>query len=398
MTDIVLYDDAIARGFEPFALTRPFGEMRAGISLVRERWEGALGGAASGALMAEHLRDFEELSAPRAVREARAGTIVANTRCIVPLGWSAPDADVWTCDGHVAAVRLGAGIQADALRDGEVALEELARAGSRVVDIPGRWIGAVWELITTLLPQLREDIDACGPHFTCAMPEGAIVIGRERVFVEHGAHVEPQVVFDVANGPVLVRAGARVRAFTRLMGPCAVLANALVLGDRVHGCAIGEHSVVRGEISESVVLGHANKGHDGFVGHSYLGRWVNLGAGTITSNLKNTYGTVQLWTPSGQRDTRAFKIGSLIGDHAKTGIGTRLTTGSVIGAGSSVFGTQMPPKYVPPFSWGEGSTLEEFRLQKFLEIAERVMARRSVTLSERGRRQLTASHAKARSR
>jgi hypothetical protein len=98
------------------------------------------------------------------------------------------------------------------------------------------------------------------------------------------------------------------------------------------------------------------------------------------------------------RDTRASKLGSLIGDHAKTGIGTRLTTGSVIGAGSSVFGAAMPPKYVPPFSWGEGSSLEEFRLQKFLEIAERVMARRSTTLSERGRRQLGASHAKGRSR
>jgi UDP-N-acetylglucosamine diphosphorylase/glucosamine-1-phosphate N-acetyltransferase len=284
------------------------------------------------------------------------------------------------------------------MSDGAVTLEQLKPAGSRVVDIPGRWIGGVWELITTLLPQLREDIDACGPHFSCAMPEGAIVVGRERVFVEEGAHVEPQVVFDVANGPVLVRAGAQVRAFTRLMGPCAVLPNALVLGDRVHGCAIGEHSVVRGEISETIVLGHANKGHDGFVGHSYLGRWVNLGAGTITSNLKNTYGAVQMWTPGGMRDTRASKLGSLIGDHAKTGIGTRLTTGSVIGAGSSVFGAAMPPKYVPPFSWGEGSSLEEFRLQKFLEIAERVMARRSTTLSERGRRQLGASHAKARSR
>jgi UDP-N-acetylglucosamine diphosphorylase/glucosamine-1-phosphate N-acetyltransferase len=398
MTDLVLYDDAIARGFEPFALTRPFGEMRAGIALVRARWEGAMGCAAAGAVVAEHLRDFEEPAAPCAVREARAGAIVANTRCIVPLGWSAPDADVWTCDGQIAAVRLGAAVRDDALNYGAVALEELKAAGSSVVDIPGRWIGAVWELITSLLPQLREDIDGAGPQLSCAVPDGAIVLGRERVFVEHGAIVEPQVVFDATNGPVLVRAGAQVRAFTRLVGPCAVLANAVVLGDRVHGCSIGEHSVVRGEISETIVLGQSNKGHDGFVGHSYLGRWVNLGAGTITSNLKNTYGTVQLWTPAGMLDTGASKIGSLIGDHAKTGIGTRLTTGSVIGAGASVFGAQMPPKYVPPFSWGEGASLEEFRLPKFLEIAERVMSRRSVALSERARRQLSASHTKSRSR
>lgn len=398
MSELVLYDDAIARGFEPFALTRPFGEMRAGIALVRERWEGAMGGPAAGALVAEHLRDFEESGAPRAVREAPAGAVVANTRCIVPLGWSALDADVWRCDGRIAAVRIGAALRAEEPGEGAAALEQLRAAGSRVADIPGRWIGAVWELITTLLPQLREDIDAVGPQLACGVPDGAIVIGRERVFVEHDATVEPQVVFDVTNGPVLVRAGAHVRAFTRLVGPCAVLANARVLGDRVHGCSIGEQSVVRGEISETIVLGHANKGHDGFIGHSYLGRWVNLGAGTITSNLKNTYGTVKLWTPAGVRDTGTAKLGSLIGDHAKTGIGTRLTTGSVIGAGASVFGAQMLPKYVPPFSWGESEAFEELRLPKFLEIAERAMSRRSVALSERGRRQLGASHARGRNR
>ena len=152
----------------------------------------------------------------------------------------------------------------------------------------------MWELVTTLLPQLREDIDALGPTLTCSTPDGAIVIGRERLFVEHGATVEPQVVFDVTNGPVLVRAGATVRAFTRLVGPVR-RARACERARRpaCTRCAIGEHSVIRGEISETIVLGHSNKGHDGFVGHSYLGRWVNLGAGTITSNLKNTYGTVQ---------------------------------------------------------------------------------------------------------
>jgi len=196
---------------------------------------------------------------------------------------------------------------------------------------------------------------------------------------------------------VLVRRGAQVRAFTRLVGPCAVLENASVLGDRVSACSIGEGSVIRGEISETVVLGHSNKGHEGFVGHSYLGRWVNLGAGTITSNLKNTYGPVQLWTPAGIRDTGASKLGSMIGDHAKTGIGTRLTTGTVIGAGANVFGSEMPPKYVPPFSWVDGKQMTEYRLPKFLEIATRAMARRSVTLSERARRQLSASHAKSRS-
>jgi UDP-N-acetylglucosamine diphosphorylase/glucosamine-1-phosphate N-acetyltransferase len=396
VTDLFLYDDVLARSFEPFALTRPFGEMRAGIALGRARWERALDAKAAGFIGAEHLRDFEEAGAPSAAGEIRAGSIIANSRCIVPLGWSTNDADVWTCDGEVAAVRVAAAIGAGELDDGGTPLESLRAAGTRVVDIPARWIRAVWELLTQLVPQLHEDIEGLGPHLTCMMPAGAIVIGGGRVCVEQGANVEPQVVFDVSAGDVLVRRGATVRAFTRLVGPCAVLENAIVLGDRVNACSIGEHSVIRGEISETIVLGHANKGHDGFVGHSYLGRWVNLGAGTITSNLKNTYGTVQLWTPTGVRDTGTTKLGSLIGDHAKTGIGTRLTTGSVIGAGASVFGSLMPPKYVPPFSWADGEAITEFRLAKFLDVATRVMSRRSVALSDRGRRQLSASHAKSR--
>ena len=396
MTDLYLYDDALARSFEPFALTRPFGEMRAGIALGRARWERALEARATGFIGAEHLRDFDEVGAPSAAGDIRVGAIVANSRCIVPLGWRAPDADVWTCDGTIAAVRVANTKGAAELADGSRSLEALRAAGTRIVDIPGRWVSAVWELVTQLVTQLREDIEGMGPHLTCAMPEGAIVIGSSRVCVEGGANVEPQVVFDVTNGPILVRRGASVRAFTRLVGPCAVLENASVLGDRVHACSIGEFSVIRGEISETIVLGQANKGHDGFVGHSYLGRWVNLGAGTITSNLKNTYGSVQLWTPGGVRDTGASKLGSMIGDHAKTGIGTQLTTGTVIGAGANVFGSEMPPKYVPPFSWVDGRAISDFRLAKFLEIATRVMSRRSIELSERGRRQLSAAHAKSR--
>jgi hypothetical protein len=145
-------------------------------------------------------------------------------------------------------------------------------------------------------------------------------------------------------------------------------------------------------MSNSIMIGHANKGHDGFVGHSYLGRWVNLGAGTITSNLKNTYGPVSLWTPHGMRDTGMQFLGTMFGDHAKTGIGTSLTTGTVLGAGANVFGAQSPPKAVPPFAWGTAPPYAVYRLDKFLQVAERVMARRHVTLTERARLQLAASH------
>jgi UDP-N-acetylglucosamine diphosphorylase / glucose-1-phosphate thymidylyltransferase / UDP-N-acetylgalactosamine diphosphorylase / glucosamine-1-phosphate N-acetyltransferase / galactosamine-1-phosphate N-acetyltransferase len=398
---LYLYDDALARRFEPFALTRPVGELRAGTEIIRRRWELLLGRGAAGAIAAEHLVDFDEDGAAPVLVDSlapaslRAGAIVANSRCVVKLGINATrEADVWMCEGRVAAVRLGRETPLSELSHGELRLESLSAAGSRTADVAGVWVDSVWELITGLADQLRSDIACTGPALDCALPAGAIVLaGSEAIYVERGARVEPMVCFDVSAGPVLVRSGAVVRAFTRLVGPVAVASGASILGDRVDSCSIGEASMVHGEISNTVVLGHSNKSHDGFVGHSYLGRWVNLGAGTITSNLKNTYGVVQLWTPDGLSDTGAIKLGSFIGDHVKTGIGTRLTTGSLIGAGSNLYGGPMPPKYVPPFSWGEGDDLAMYRLDKFLENAARAMLRRGVTLSEREKRQLAAAHA-----
>jgi hypothetical protein len=146
-------------------------------------------------------------------------------------------------------------------------------------------------------------------------------------------------------------------------------------------------------VSTTIFLGHANKSHDGFVGHSYLGRWTNLGASTVTSNLKNTYGSVAIWSPRGMRDTGMQFLGTFFGDHAKTAIGTRLTTGSVVGTGANVFVPLMTPKVISPFSWGGTPDAPTYDLDRFLGVAERVMSRRHVALSDRARRWLTAAHA-----
>ena len=395
MSALYLYDDARARAFEPFALTRPVSALRLGALLARDRWASVHGAPAAGAIVAPHLEDFEEDGAPPATRQLPAGAIVANVRCAVGPTAALGNGDVWMCDGRVAAVRLSRDVKPAMLADGRVPLEELARDDGRVTTIAGRWVDEVWHLVTDLLAQLRDDIMAVGPSLSCETPSHVTLLGEHAAFVERGATVEPHVVVDVTAGPVMIRRGAVVRAFTRIVGPCAVAPGATILGDRVHGCSIGEGSIVRGEISETVVLGHANKAHEGFVGHSYLGRWVNLGAGTITSNLKNTYGTVALWTPEGARDTGVHKLGTFFGDHVKTGIGLRITTGTVVGAGSNVFGSDMPPKYVPPFAWGEARSLGTYRLDKFLDVTRRAMSRRQITLGERGCRQLTRAFERA---
>jgi len=396
MNTLVFSDDAVARGFEPFALTRPVSELRAGTEIVRRRWETALGAEASGFIGAAHLADFDELDAPLcATGTIPAGTILVNARCAPALAAADPWADVWTCGGRVAAVRLAKSVGAVAIRNGDANIEALAGDDATRTEIGGWWLDDVWDLIRHLGAMLASDIPhrVEGLDTISGAEAGGAVVGAYAARVERGASIEPYVVFDVTAGPILVRRGATVAAFSRLVGPCYVGEDTTVSGGKIANTSIGDHCRVHGEVSTTVFLGHANKSHDGFVGHSYLGRWTNLGASTVTSNLKNTYGSVALWSPQGMRDTGMQFLGTFFGDHAKTAIGTRLTTGGVVGAGANVFLPVMTPKVIPPFSWGGTVDSPPYDLDRFLGVAERVMSRRHVALSERARRWLTAVHA-----
>lgn len=389
----VLYDDRIARGFEPFALTRPAGELRAGGEIIRRRWTRVLRTKADGFIGAPHLAAFDEFDAPAAAAGMLPeGTWIVNARCAPALDVAVPDgASVVRVGGRVAAIRLGSTHAVDSFASGEASLEPLAGDGGAAV-LDGWWIDSVWDLIRHLNPMLASDAVAMSPAHQ-EIPAHLTVLGAHDVHVDIAAHLEPFVVVDATAGPVLVRRGATVQAFTRLVGPCIIGEDATVSGGRVGSCSIGERVKVHGEMSSTIMIGHCNKGHDGFVGHSIIGRWANLGADTVTSNLKNSYGPVSLWTPRGIEATGLQFLGSLIGDHAKTGIGTQLTTGCVIGAGANVFGSTMPPKAVAPFAWGEAPEWQRFALDKFLQVAERVMARRDVALSPRMRECLRAAHA-----
>lgn len=404
---IVLYDDARARTFEPFATTRPLGEVRAGALLVRERWTHALRDDVNAFVSSAAMRTFVEFDAPQfldtiSAATLAAGTIVANARALPFIAARLDDdADAWTIAGRVAAVRLGEPLRIDSLLDGSYALT--SPISRHAVEIEGVWLDEVWDIIRHLNVLLGSDIPALAAHLECSPLEddglgarGPVVVGAHPVWLESGAIVEPFTVFDTTLGPVLLRKGATVQSFTRVVGPCYVGCDSVIVADRISGSSIGDTCRVHGELSASVFIGHANKGHDGFVGHSIFGRWVNLGAGTVTSNLKNTYGTVALWTPDGIRDTGLQFLGTLFGDHAKTGIGMRLTTGTVLGAGSNVMDA-MPPKAVAPFSWGPRAPYDAFALDKFLETAGRMMGRRSVTLDDALRAHLTTAHERAHS-
>lgn len=396
MKRLYLFDDARARQFEPFALTRPVSELRAGAEIIRARWEKIAGTKAYGFIGAAHLADFEEPGAVPCVSSAEtipAGSVIANARFVPSLSASLDDVShAYASDGSVCAVRLRQSIDMAPLARGETELRELLSIAADPTRLDGRWLDEVWDLVGQLNDQLNEDIPTIGASLSGAAIENATIIGSHSVYLETGASVEPFVVIDASAGPVLIRRGASIASFTRIVGPCYIGENSVIVGDAIRACSIGDVCKVRGEISGSIMLGHSNKGHTGFVGSSYIGRWVNLGAGTTTSNLKNTYGTVQLSTPSGLRDTGLQFLGSLMGDHAKTGIGTMLTTGCSVGAGANIYGGAVSPKRVPPFAWGGDEPFDRYDFSKFLEVAERMMERRHVTLTEPSRRQLAEAY------
>jgi UDP-N-acetylglucosamine diphosphorylase/glucosamine-1-phosphate N-acetyltransferase len=399
-TGFVLYDDATARAAEPFALTRPFGEMRVGAAIVRERWEQVLGAKAAGFVGAPHLATFEEFGSPPAVTGVlKAGTLLVNARCAPSLRArvGAPAAgSAIRCAGATAAVALARDVNVAELEGGRIPLDELASLrvaarGDSDLAVTGWWVEASWGLVRLLPEILAADAAALAAAIPDEPPAHVDVLGAHRFAVARGAYVEPQVVVDTTAGDVVVMEGARIGAFARLAGPIVIGAHTQVAGGRYSCVAAGEHSRICGEMTVVSVQGHANKGHDGFIGHSVIGRWANLGAGTLTSNLKNSYGPVRVSDSRGEHETGMQFLGSLIGDHVKLAIGTRLNTGTIIGAGSNLFGGTAPPKYVEPFSWGEDEMYEVYDLEKFLAVVATVMQRRSITLTPALRATLTAA-------
>ena len=381
---LYLLDPDPSPAWAPFAGSRPISELRAGAHLIREQWEAFAATETTAVFALPHLAGFVEPGAPVVrVRHPVTGPALLGSSTFVPRGLAPPlppAAFRLTCQG----VTVGWGVGPGATWEGP-------QASAASVEVSGVVLHGAYELVRTLERQLAEQLaERLGD--SDPIPAGSTVLGDPAWVVVHDAAVEPGVVFDVRQGPVVLESGVEVRSGSRLEAPLWVGANTQVLGGPIRASAIGPHCKVRGELACCVFLGYANKAHDGFVGHSVIGRWANIGAGTITSNLKNTYGAVRLEIAGATIETGLINLGSLIGDHAKTAIGTLLGTGSVIGVGANVFGTVRPPKYVPPLAWGVGGGTPESdqRLTKegFLKIAERVLPRRDVAVDDATRAQL----------
>jgi UDP-N-acetylglucosamine diphosphorylase/glucosamine-1-phosphate N-acetyltransferase len=366
----------------PFAGVRPVAELRAGVWKIRERWEAALD-LDTAAILGAHCAHFHEGSEPpcRELSSVPGPAVVAAS-------WFAPTGAPVTLQPSTRRLAHQGHTVAWVVPNGST-WSGPAEAGE-ALELDGLPLRGTFDLVTALERYLASDCLGFRAAPVDPVPAAAIVLGDPALILCRGALVEPGVVFDTRHGAVVLEAGVEVRHGTRLEGPLFAGDKSRLLGDSLRASVLGPRCTVKGEVSTSIFQGYANKAHDGFVGHSIIGHWVNLGAGTTTSNLKNTYGEISLSVGHARFGTGRQFLGSLIGDHAKTAIGTMLPTGTVIGAGANVFGAAQVPKYIPPFAWGSDGK-ERMNEEGFLTVAQRVMPRREVAFTAERRAALSAT-------
>jgi UDP-N-acetylglucosamine diphosphorylase/glucosamine-1-phosphate N-acetyltransferase len=213
------------------------------------------------------------------------------------------------------------------------------------------------------------------------LPRSATVIGdRKYVYLGEGTVIHPEVVIDVSSGPVIIDTKAIIRPFTMLCGPSYIGPGTIVDRAKIVASSIGPMCRIGGEVEASIFQGFSNKYHEGFLGHSFVGEWVNLGALSTNSDLKNNYANIRVVLRRKTYDTGMIKLGCCIGDHTKTGIGTLIPTGAMIGSFVNFHGGGMMPRHVKDFTWLTSVKQEVYDLTKALETAQLVMRRRGRTM------------------
>ncbi len=209
-------------------------------------------------------------------------------------------------------------------------------------------------------------------------------INPRDIFINKNVTIKPGAILDAEDGPIFIGENAKILHNATIQGPAFIGQHSIVkMGATIyHNTSVGKVSKVGGEIEDTIIHSYSNKQHNGFLGNSYLGSWVNLGAGTTNSDLKNNYGNIRTFINNQSVDTGRQFVGLTMGDHSKASINTSFNTGAVVGVSSNVFGGTFPPKYLPSFSWGGSEAVTTYDIDRSIEVAERVMERRNVIMTD----------------
>ncbi len=379
--------------FHPVALSRPIWELRCGMTSLAEKLIAKTGASEVACFVPPYMEQAYKEQADRQiggpVNDPATLTgddlllVAANVRASTfDVSTTGPSEACFDADGEMLYVRIAQSDLAKLVTDSIEGLLHSAREALPAAkqDVPV-W-KYIWDLILENPEQLTADFATAGRsgiEGTIEEPK-AIRGSMKDVYIAPGALVHPLVVIDAAQGPVYIDEGAEIHPFTRIEGPCYVGKHSILLGAKCReGNSIGPYCRLGGEVEESIIQGYSNKYHDGFLGHAYVGEWVNLGALTTNSDLKNDYTDVSVSLDGGKPiDTGSRKVGALIGDHTKTSIGTLFNTGAYVGAMGLIAGTGKPlPKFIPSFSWFlEGVVTKGFGRRKLYETAKTAMGRR----------------------
>ena len=382
---------------EPLTLTRPTCDLRCGLTTLAEKQRIAVGASELGVLVRAPLEAVYRQQHPGiAVNDPDwlrgDDVLMINSRWLPPAeGFTAPTRSCVAMVGDAVAFVMMKKEDATAIQ-----FEELPDRLRKCLDTTpplvagGRMITYPWDLVDQNADEIRRDFRWLGPTAhgsqACGQKHSPAVLGPiGQLWVASSAMIEPMVIVDTRHGPVVIDEDAVVAAFTRLEGPCYIGRGTQVLGAKIRaGTTIGPQSRVGGEVEASIIHGCTNKYHEGFLGHSYLGEWVNIGAGTHNSDLRNDYGEVVMTMHGAAIATGMTKIGCFLGDHTKTGLGTLLNTGTRVGAFCNVLPAGgFAPKQMPSFTtWWNGSLREAFTLDQLLTTAEVMMKRRGMMLTE----------------
>jgi len=383
---ICVFEDNGVGKLGPLSLTRPAFGLRCGAATLLERQLRLFGGAEAGLWVRPELaglcrREHPGLPVNEPGWLGRGPVLLVNARWLAPAALPAlgERPAVGLASGEVAFVLLGAA-EAHALTAGDLPWRPAEwKQVLPHVEAGGRVVEYLWELVEANGDALERDYEHWRAARAVRGAEGLTVVGPpQRFLAAPSARVEPLVLVDTTGGPVLLDDGAVVQAFSRLEGPCYVGPGTRLHAARVRDVSFGPQCRVGGEVEASVVQGHSNKAHEGFLGHSYLGEWVNLGAGTQTSDLRADYGPVSVPAHGRRVDTGRAKVGSFVGDHVKTSLGVLLNTGTAVGPfGLLLTSGGLLPRWVPPFGqYAHGRLEERSDLRAMFATAAAVMARR----------------------
>ncbi len=386
MSSHILFEPENLSPFAPISLTRSIAELRYGIFSNLERAQRILPKESINLwirpiLAKEHSEKYPETPINK---HADKNAIFLNA---ATPAWMYPSAlnilkesskAAVVIDGQIVAARPGSEIKFSS--DFHTILEGLPKieCDQEICNYQPRWI---WEYLDLIDTAIEFDTILWKEENTILtkLPSDISTLTDRNIFIHNTAQIGKFVHLDASNGPIVIDQDCKIGPFTSIVGPVYLgKRSSLKPSTFIRQSVVGRICNLGGEIKSCIIHPYSNKSHDGFLGDSILGSWINLGAGTITSNMKNNYQKIRVsWDGNNYESGRQF-LGSIIGDHTKTAIGIRLNTGTLIGPFCNVFQADFPPRAIPSFSWGNGT----HDLEKAIHTAELMMKRRSLTLSE----------------